>query len=376
MNNKSFTHRIDVAFQEIKDYSGLRKRKKTVKLDNDPLIQKRILQGLIPQGMKLGDLSKDVQKQIYSEMQGGNTRFIIDGRKLTYLDFATELKAKLKKEGRDSTTPMAKNNPAPKESTYADLFEVAYGKDAIVGTKPMGKNKDGSIKNVDAAKFYSNWGAVSRQYESIINKNLKEYGDTSKARLETKKEIENYMAKEGFTIDQTIAANRVMLERKYDVLIDMFIEKPTTKMLGKIIDALQPLTNQATSISKGNIPMTLVNMFSEIGPKYNSKGKELKQEKIRHNEHLLEFFQMNSRFIDLLDNYKSKKITKSELRKQTIDLLKQAEQASTSEFQRYNKDKTGPSISDALSTIEFLFKKGKAKDVITIGIICLITTRG
>ena len=353
--------------QEIKDYSGLRKRKKTVKLDNDPLIQKRILQGLIPQGMKLGDLSKDVQKQIYSEMQGGNTRFIIDGRKLTYLDFATELKAKLKKEGRDSTTPMAKNNPAPKESTYADLFEVAYGKDAIVGTKPMGKNKDGSIKNVDAAKFYSNWGAVSRQYESIINKNLKEYGDTSKARLETKKEIENYMAKEGFTIDQTIAANRVMLERKYDVLIDMFIEKPTTKMLGKIIDALQPLTNQATSISKGNIPMTLVNMFSEIGPKYNSKGKELKQEKIRHNEHLLEFFQMNSRFIDLLDNYKSKKITKSELRKQTIDLLKQAEQASTSEFQRYNKDKTGPSISDALSTIEFLFKKGKAKDVITIG---------
>ena len=353
--------------QEIKNYSSLRKNKKTVQLPNDPVIQKRILQGLIPKGMKLGDLSKDVQQQIYSEMQGGNTRFIIDGRKLTYLDFATELKAKLKKEGRDSTTPMAKNNPAPKESTYADLFEVAYGKDATIGTKPMGKNKDGSVKSIDGAKFYSNWGGISRQFESIINKNLKEYGDTSKARLETKKEIENYMAKEGFTIDQTIAANRVMLERKYDVLIDMFIEKPTTKMLGKIIDALQPLTNQATSISKGNIPMTLVNMFSEVGPKYNSKGKELKQEKIRHNEHLLEFFQMNSRFVDLLDNYKNKKINKTQLREQTVNLLRQAEQASTSEFQRYNKDKTGPSTSDALSTIEFLFKKNKAKDVITIG---------
>ena len=363
----SYSEAILRVNQEIKNYSSLRKNKKTVQLENDPVIQKRILQGLIPKGMKLGDLSKDVQQQIYSEMQGGNTRFIINGRKLTYLDFATELKAKLKKEGRDSTTPMAKNNPAPKESTYADLFEVAYGKNAIVGTKPMGKNKDGSVKSIDAAKFYSNWGAVSRQYETIINKNLKEYGDTSKARLETKKEIETYMAKEGFTIDQTIAANRVMLERKYDVLIDMFIEKPTTKMLGKIIDALQPLTNQATSISKGNIPMTLVNMFSEVGPKYNSKGKELKQEKIRHNEHLLEFFQMNSRFVDLLSDYQNKKITKAELRQKTIDLLKQAEQASTSEFQRYNKDKTGPSTSDALSTIEFLFKKGKAKDVITIG---------
>jgi hypothetical protein len=308
--------------QEIKDYSGIRKRKKTVQFENDPLIQKRILQGLIPKGKKLGDLSKDVQQQIYGELMGGNIRFKVDGRKITAKDWTKELQDKLKKEGRDWETPMARNkplpgelvgtvkNPAPKASTYADLFEVVYGKDAIVGIKPMGKNKDGSVKSIDAAKFYSNWGqsGVTGKIESITTKNIKEYGDTYKARVEAKKEIENYMAKEGFTIDQTIAANRVMLERKYDVLVDMFIEKPTIKMLGKIIDALQPLTNQATSISKGNIPLILVNMFSEIGPKYNSKGKELKQDKIRHNEHLLEFFQMNSRFIDLLDNYKNKKI--------------------------------------------------------------------
>ena len=353
--------------QEIKDYQGLRKRKKTVQLENDPLFQKRTLQGLIPKGKRLGDLSKDVQQQIYSELMGGNTRFEVDGRKITAKEWTKELQNKLFKEGRDWETPKAKDNPAPKESTYADLFEVVYGKDAIIGIKPMGKNKDGSIKNIDAAKFYSNWGNLSRQYEKIISKNLKEYGNSDKARLEIKKEIENLMAKEGFTIDETIAANRVMLERKYDVLIDMFIEKPNKKMLGKIIDALQPLTNQATSISKGDIPMTLVNIFSQKGPKYNEKGKELKQDKIRHNEHLFEFFQMNSRFIDLLDNYKNKKINEIQLREQTVNLLKQAEQASTSEFQRYTKDKTGPSISDALSTIEFLFKKGKAKDVITIG---------
>ena len=358
--------------QEIKDYKGLRKKKKVGQLPHDPLVQTRILQLLIPKGMKLGDLSKDVQQQIYSEMQGGNTRFIIDGRKITFKDWTKELKAKLKKEGRDWKTPMSKSIPAPKEATYADLFEVVYGKDAIKGTKTF----KGDVKEVlAAAKFYSNWGNISRQFEKIISKNLKEYGDSDKARLEIKKEIENFMTKEGvdskdnplFTIDQTIAANRVMLERKYDGLIDMFMEKRSKKTLGKIIDVLQPLTNQATSISKGNIPITLINIFSQKGPKYNEKGKELKQDKIRHNEHLLEFFQMNSRFIDLLDNYRNKKITAKELRDKTKNLIRNAEQASTSEFQRYGKDKSGPSISDALSRIEFLFKGGKAKDVVTIG---------
>ena len=92
--------------------------------------------------------------------------------------------------------------------------------------------------------------------------------------------------------------------------------------------------------------MTLVNIFSKKGPKYNEKGKELKQEKIRHNEHLLEFFQMNKRFVDLLSDYQSKKITEAELRQKTIDLLKEAEQASTSEFQRYNKRKYTEIIAD------------------------------
>ena len=369
--------------QDIKNYDGLRKEKKTENKGNDAEVQKRMLQGLIPEGMKLGDLSKDVQQFFYSELMGGNIRFIVDGKKITAKQFTKELQDKLFKEGRDWETPKSisktdptKDNLAPKESTYADLFEVAYGKEAIVGIKPMSKNKDGSSK-IDAVKFYSNWGesGVSGKIESIATKNIKEYGDTSKARKEIKKEIEKYMTKEGvdskgnplYTIDQTQAANRYLLERKYDVLVDMFIEKPTTKMLGKIIDALQPLTNQATSISKGAIPLTLVNIFSKKGPKYNEKGKELKQEKIRHNEHLLEFFQMNKRFVDLLSDYQSKKITEAELRQKTIDLLKEAEQASTSEFQRYGKDKNGPAVSSALSTIEFLFKDGKAKDVVTIG---------
>ena len=348
---------------------GKGKTKNLTKPYKDLAIQKLKLS--IPLGRNFKDLPIDMQRQIASSLMEGNTRVQVEGKNVTKIARAEELKAKLKKEGRDSETPTARNkpleegligtvkNPAPKASTIADLIEVVYGADALIGT---GKPYKGDI---EAAKYYTQWGeqGVKGQALKILDKVKKDLKDASvtEIQVEFRKRFEEYLAKDGYSIKETQEINNEILQRSYRSLVDIFIKKGgNKKAIEDTADYLQVLTNQATSIEKGNIPVTSATIKPETSP---SKKKT----NVLHNEHFLEFFNLNKGVLDLMFEYSKGKINKKQLRDGVDKVVKEAEQGVISENTRYIKDATGPARRDFLNTTTFLYKNNAAENQVNIG---------
>ena len=396
---------------------GKGKTKNLTKPYKDLAIEK--LKDGIPLGENFKNLPIDMQRQAASSLMEGNTRVEVDGKNVTKIARAEELKSKLKEEGRDSETPTARNkpleegligtvkNPAPKASTIADLMEVVYGADALIGT---GKPYKG---NLEAAKYYTQWGeqGVRGQELKILNKvkeDLKE-ASVTEIQVEFRKRFEEYLAKDGFSIKETQEINNEILQRSYRFQVDNLIKeidkassvsamdtkvlkdflntemrggpdyykdniKGKTKkerrtiikeFLGKktiedTADYLQVLTNQATSIEKGNIPVTSATIKPETSP-------SPKKTNVLHNEHFLEFFNLNKGVLDLMFEYNKGKINKKQLRDGVAKVVKEAEQGVISENTRFIKDATGPARRDFLNTTSFLYKNNAAENQVNIG---------
>ena len=88
---------------------GKGKTKNLTKPYKDLAIEK--LKDGIPLGENFKNLPIDMQRQAASSLMEGNTRVEVDGKNVTKIARAEELKSKLKEEGRDSETPTARNKP-------------------------------------------------------------------------------------------------------------------------------------------------------------------------------------------------------------------------------------------------------------------------
>jgi len=272
--------------------------------------QKDFIKEMIPEGQSFNDLPKALQQSIVDTVGFGDTRITLGGRPLTYKEYGTE-------------------------KNYSSLLTKVFGADVLIG-------KGSKISNASAVFAPRNWGDFRRKVEKIVEQE----GITQE---QAKKQVEDLLSAEGKTINETQAANFEILNKGYQSLANTFIKNPTKQTLGLVADILQSQVNRATGIFKGLVPVTSFNMKPE-------KGTTKNQNKKMHNEHLVELFNANKNFINLLDSFMKGRITKSQLNNRIKFNTESLEQAVISERMRVEKDASGAAVRDFANPLTFLGK--------------------
>ena len=332
---------------------------------------KVFLKDILPKGEFFKDQPVEFKNLIASELQFGNTKLYINtgkgkSRPLTKLAFATELTELLKSQGRDlgKIGETAKNKGVPGNSTKADLIDIVFGK--IKGTKETisasGELVPGYKNDLNESKQYSTSGA------SAPKTYLKKLVDKGLSREEIKRDMDLFLAKNK-NVDATYNINKEILLTRYDSYANQVSsakgKKAQLEALGIVIDAMKPLTNQATSISKQNVNITSFNIKPEKGSTKNKDGTI--RDKVYHNEHQLQFFQMNKGVVENLLKAINGKITFKKARELNAKNVGEAQQAIISERVRETlQDATGPSVRDFVN--QFVFQGPEnAKNQILVG---------
>ena len=272
--------------------------------------QKDFIKEMIPKGESFNGLPKALQQVIVDTVGFGDTRITLGGRPLTYKEYNTK-------------------------KDYTSLLTEAFGEDVLIGT-------GSKISNPDAVFAPRNWGDFRRKVEKIVEQE----GVTQE---QAKKQVEDLASAKDKTINETQAANFEVLNKGYESLANAFIKNPTKQTLGLITDILQSQVNRATGIFKGLVPVTSFNMKPE-------KGTTKNQNKKMHNEHLVELFNANKNFINLLDSFMKGRITKSQLKSRIKFNTESLEQAVISERMRVEKDASGAAVRDFANPLTFLGK--------------------
>ena len=288
---------------------------------------KSFIKNSIPKGKTFDDLPIPVQQAIIDTVGFGDTRITIGGTPLTFKAMTKGVKG------------------------YSNLLKTAFGEDVLIGT---GKK----LKNINAIFAPRNWGVFRKQVEKIV---LQEGITPEQAKVEVEDLLRSKSKSEtgeNYTIDETLAANRNLLNAGYSSLIDLIVENKNKKTLGFVTDLLEAQVNRATGIFKGMVPMTSFNMKPE-------KGNTKNQNKLMHNEHLLELFNANKDFLKLANSFIEGKISEQEFRSKTIKNVNKLQQAVISERMRAQKDASGASVRDFVDPLTFLGKD--AVDQIPIG---------
>jgi len=332
---------------------------------------KVFLKDILPKGEFFKDQPVEFKNLIASELQFGNTKLYINtgkgkSRPLTKLAFATELTKLLKSQGRDlgKIGETAKNKGVPGNSTKADLIDIVFGK--IKGTKETisasGELVPGYKNDLNESKQYSTSGA------SAPKTYLKKLVDKGLSREEIKRDMDLFLAKNK-NVDATYNINKEILLTRYDSYANQVSsakgKKAQLEALGIVIDAMKPLTNQATSISKQNVNITSFNIKPEKGSTKNKDGTI--RDKVYHNEHQLQFFQMNKGVVENLLKAINGEITFKKARELNAKNVGEAQQAIISERVRETlQDATGPSVRDFVN--QFVFQGPEnAKNQILVG---------
>ena len=272
---------------------------------------KSFIKNSIPKGKTFDDLPNSVQQAIIDTVGFGDTRVTIGEKPLTYKAMTNNIKG------------------------YSNLLKTVFGEDVLIGT---GKK----LKNIDAVFAPRNWGVFRKKVEKIV---LQENITPQQAKLQ----IEELLKAENKTIDETLNANRELLNRGYSSLIDLIVENKNKNTLGIVADILEAQVNRATGIFKGMVPMTSFNMKPE-------KGNTKNENKLMHNEHLLELFNANKDFLKLANSFIKGKISEKELRSKTTNNVSKLQQAVISERMRVQKDASGASVRDFIDPLTFLGK--------------------
>ena len=272
---------------------------------------KSFIKNSIPKGKTFDDLPNPVQQAIIDTVGFGDTRVTIGEKPLTYKAMTNNVKG------------------------YSNLLKTVFGEDVLIGT---GKK----LKNIDAVFAPRNWGVFRKKVEKIV---LQENITPQQAKLQ----IEELLKAENKTIDETLNANRELLNRGYSSLIDLIVENKNKNTLGIVADILEAQVNRATGIFKGMVPMTSFNMKPE-------KGNTKNENKLMHNEHLLELFNANKDFLKLANSFIKGKISEKELRSKTTNNVSKLQQAVISERMRVQKDASGASVRDFIDPLTFLGK--------------------
>jgi chloramphenicol 3-O-phosphotransferase len=272
---------------------------------------KEFIKNSIPKGKTFSQLPKSAQQAIIDTVGFGDTRSTIGGRPLTYKEMTGGKKG------------------------YENLLKTAFGEDVLIGT---GSN----IPLVESVFAPRNWGGFRRKVEEIV---LRDGITPEQAKIE----VEKLLTAQGSNINDTIKANRELLNAGYSSLINIIKNNKNKKTLGSVADLLESQVNRATGIFKGMVPMTSFNMKPE-------KGDTKNQNKLMHNEHLLELFNANKEFLTLANDFVNGKINESQFRQKTRKLVDQLQQAVISERMRVQKDASGASVRDFVDPLTFLGK--------------------
>ena len=272
---------------------------------------KEFIKNSIPKGKTFSQLPKAAQQAIIDTVGFGDTRSTIGGRPLTYKEMTGGKKG------------------------YENLLKTVFGEDVLIGT---GSN----IPFVESVFAPRNWGGFRRKVEEIV---LRDGITPEQAKIE----VEKLLTAQGSNINDTIKANRELLNAGYSSLINIIKNNKNKKTLGSVADLLESQVNRATGVFKGMVPMTSFNMKPE-------KGDTKNQNKLMHNEHLLELFNANKEFLTLANDFVNGKINESQFRQKTRKLVDQLQQAVISERMRVQKDASGASVRDFVDPLTFLGK--------------------
>jgi len=222
-------------------------------------------------------------------------------------------------------------------------MQAVFGKDALIGT---GTNL-GTRDNVYAP---SNWG--EKGFRGKVEKIADSYNNGDITLDEARAKVEDLLTPDKETnIDDVLIANQRAVSDTYVSLINMFAADPTNENFATIIDILESQVNRATGIFKGLIPVTSFSIKPEKG---TTKGKTAN--KRMHNEHLVELFNANKNFLNILNKFRKGEITKE---KAIFDAKVNAaslEQAVISERMRVEKDADGASVRSFANPLTFLGK--------------------
>ena len=283
--------------------------------------QKDFVKSMIPEGKTFDELPKSYQQFVIDTVGFGDTRMTLGGVPLTYKAYNSD-------------------------KDYSSLLTVAFGGDVLIGT---GKE----VENIDAVFAPRNWG--EKGFRGKVEKIVNQKDITPE---QAKEQVEKLLTKEGKTIDETLKANIEVLNSAYESLADVVIKNPNLKNLEAIADLLESQVNRATGIFKGLVPVTSFNMKPE-------KGTTKNQNKKMHNEHLVELFNANKNFLNLLNDFVKGNITEQNLKNRIKTNTETLEQAVISERMRVEKDASGASVRDFADPLTFLGKD--AENQISIG---------
>ena len=282
---------------------------------------KNFIKKIIPKGKSFSDLSLEMQKAIVNTVGFGDTktkdksgnRVTFNGRPFTHTEYKTK--------------------------TYPEILEAAFGKEVLVG-----EGKD--IKGVENVFQPGNWGVFKRKVAEIAKD--KKFSEKEKTTA-----VQNLL-RGGLDVpvSKVLNANKEVLKRAYEVLVDEFIKNPTNQTMESILDVLAQQTNRSTGIFKGFVPME---SFT-LDPRPGKKGKEGGEV---HNEHLVELFTVTKDIAISLNNYKNKVINKEQVKKELELTTDKLSQAVISKMLQERKDGTGASVRDFINPKVFFGKEGE-----------------
>ena len=317
----------DEAFEQMfTNDNSYKKLRKTLKLkdggkrnisskENSKQLKKThslFIKGMIPKGKEFKDLPKQTQQFLLDTVGFGDTRITIGDVPLTYKAVTEGVKG------------------------YEGLLAKMYGKDILKGT-----GSDFDFIDVFAPR---NWG--EKGFRGKVQKIVESNKDN---KLKARKEVEKLLTSKDGNVTKTIKANRDALTRAYDVLADIVIKNPSKETISTVADLLESQVNRATGVFKGLVPVTSFNMKPE-------KGNTKNENKMMHNEHLVELFNANKFFIESLSKFVEGKINESELLNMSRVNAASLEQAVISERMRVEKDASGAAVRDFLNPLTFLGK--------------------
>ena len=327
----NFTDAVDYLFTNEKRYKELRSKfnvraggkSEISSAANAARLKKgytSLIKRMIPKGESFSNLPKSMQQAIIDTVGFGDTRTTIGGKPLTYKAYGLK----------------------PSDG-YSKLLAAAFGNDVLkgVGTK-LGKSE-----NVFAPR---NWG--EKGFRGKVEKIADSYNNGDITLDEARVKVENLLTPDKKTdIDDVLVANQRAVSDTYVSLIEMFAADTTKENFATIIDILESQVNRATGIFKGLIPVTSFSIKPEKG---TTKGKT--ENKRMHNEHLVELFNANKNFLNILNKFRKGEITKE---KAIFDAKVNAaslEQAVISERMRVEKDADGASVRSFANPLTFLGK--------------------
>jgi len=237
----------------------------------------------------------------------------------------------------------------------------------------MNKGK-GKIESWMSEAYQPTWGYDG--FKKIAEEKINKLTDNGKKPLNSTKEkeyvefIRNYLTnpslresvdengiKNGYEL--TVDANREAIEFLYNNLGNYYFKAKDKKIaLENINTFLQMQTNHADGILKGLVPVISVTTKPEADPNFKEKVKGKTK---THNEHMVELFNANQRFLKILA--KGSKNLDSDV----VSLVKSLNQSLISKKAQGEKDATGASVQT--STNQFLntfLRKGFSDNQIMI----------